>query len=99
MNPIVKYTLARIVLFAVCAGLVFIPDGMDVLLKLLIALVVSAIASFFLLRQWRDEVAEQLSANSRQRMDSKERLRAALAGDDEKEGTPPNPERRAGDPS
>jgi hypothetical protein len=100
MNPILKYTLARIALFATCAGLVFVPDEMDTLLKLLIALVVSAAGSFFLLRQWRDEVAEQLSSDSRRRMDSKERLRAALAGeDDEKEGSLPNAERRAGDPS
>jgi hypothetical protein len=87
MNPILKYTLARIALFATCAGLVFIPDELDTLLKLLIALVVSAAGSFFLLRQWRDEVAEQLSSDSRRRMGAKERLRAALAGDDEEKDT------------
>jgi membrane protein implicated in regulation of membrane protease activity len=83
MNPVVKYTLARIALFAVCVGLVSLPAGMNYLVKLLIALLVSAVASFFLLRQWRDEVAEYLSAASRRRLEQKERLRAALAGEDE----------------
>lgn len=83
MNPIVKYTLARVALFAACAGLVSLPADMNFFLKLLIALLVSSVASFFLLRQWRDEVAEYLSAASRRRLDQKERLRAALAGEDE----------------
>ncbi len=83
MNPVLRYTLARVALFAVCVGLVFLPPGLNPLLKLLIALLVSSVASFFLLRQWRDEVAEQLSTSSRRRLDEKERLRAALAGEDE----------------
>jgi hypothetical protein len=83
MNPMVKYTLARMVLFVICLAVVaFIPD-LDVLLKLIVALLASAIASFFLLRPWRDQLAERLSTNSRRRLDEKERLRAALAGDDE----------------
>jgi hypothetical protein len=83
MNPILKYTLARILLFAVCVGLVSLPADMNLFLKLLVALIVSSAASFFLLRRWRDEVAERLSMNSRRRLDEKERLRAALSGDDE----------------
>jgi len=83
MNPILKYTLARILLFAACVGMVSLPAGMTYLLKLLIALLVSSAASFFLLRQWRDEVAEQLSVSSRRRRDEKDRLRTALSGEDE----------------
>jgi hypothetical protein len=94
MNPTLKYTLARVLIFAACVGLVSLPAGMDYLLKLLIALVVSSIASFFFLRQWRDEVAEQLSSNSRRRMHEKERLRAALAGDDEIPAAPATDEDR-----
>jgi len=83
MNPMVKYTTARLVLFVVSLALVaFIPD-LNLFLKLLIALIVSSIASFFVLRVWRDQFAERLSTNSRRRLDEKERLRAALAGDDE----------------
>jgi hypothetical protein len=88
MNPVLRYTLARILLFAVCVGLVFVPDGMNPLLKLLIALLVSAVASYFLLRQWRDEVAEQLAAGRSRRADEKERLRSALAGEDDPTDSP-----------
>ncbi len=94
MNPALKYTLARILIFAVCVGLVSLPAGMDYLLKLLIALVVSSIASYFLLRQWRGELAEHLSDASRRRSEEKERLRSALAGDDERPSTPSSNEER-----
>jgi hypothetical protein len=96
MNPTLKYTLGRVGIFIACAvpTLALLPRGMDVLLKLLIALVVSAVASFFLLRQWRDEVAERMSANLRRRAEEKERLRAALAGDDEPPATPSTDEDR-----
>lgn len=85
MNPVMKYTLARLVLFVVCAAVVFlaVPGPVNPLLKLLIALVLSAAGSFFLLRRWRDEVAEQLAAGAARRRGEKERLRAALAGEDE----------------
>jgi hypothetical protein len=86
MNPVMKYTLARLGLFVACAVVVFlaVPGSVNPLLKLLIALVLSAAGSYFLLRRWRDEVAEQLAAGSARRKGEKERLRAALAGEDEK---------------
>jgi type II secretory pathway component PulJ len=56
---------------------------MNLFLKLMIALILSAVLSFALLRRWRDEVAEQLSASSRRRVEQKEKLRTALAGEDE----------------
>lgn len=88
MNPMLKYTLGRLgifVAFLVPVALLFPPE-LNPLLKLLIALVPSAIVSFFALRQWRDEVAEQMSTKSRRRSSEKERLRAALSGDDEDAG-------------
>jgi hypothetical protein len=90
MNPILKYTLARFGLFAASAVLVFlvVPTSVNPLLKLLIALLISAAGSFFLLRRWRDDVAGQLAAGATRRQVEKERLRSALAGEDE-EGTPP----------
>jgi hypothetical protein len=83
MNPGLKYSLGRIGLFLVCAvpAMLLFPDT-NLFLRLLVALVVSAVASFFLLRRWRDEVADQLSTNSRRRTEQKERLRSALAGED-----------------
>jgi hypothetical protein len=85
VNPGLRYALGRVGIFVVCAvpALYLLPDGMNTLLKLMIALVLSAAVSFFLLRQWRDEVAERMSANARRKIDEKNRLRAALAGNEE----------------
>ena len=89
MNPGLKYTLARFGILLVCLiPAVFLFQNVNLLLKLLVAFLVSAIASFFLLRQWRDEVAEQLSANAIRRSGEKQRLRAALSGEDETEPKP-----------
>ncbi len=95
MNPMLKYTLARVGIFVACAALalLLLPRDMNVLLKLLIAVVASSVASFFLLRPWADELAERMSTNTRRRRDEKERLRAALAGEDEPP-VPPTEENR-----
>ena len=87
MSPATKYTLGRIGLFVVVALplLLFLPQEMNVLLKLMIALLISAVLAFFVLRRWRDEVAEHLSVGSRRKAAEKEKLRAALAGDDQPE--------------
>jgi hypothetical protein len=83
MNPSVKYTLGRLGLFAVLfVVLLPVPWIGSVLVKAMIALLVSAIASLFLLRQWRDEMAEQLTASAERRKAQRDKLRAALAGDD-----------------
>ncbi|HEY7222260.1 MAG TPA: DUF4229 domain-containing protein [Micromonosporaceae bacterium] len=82
MNPIVKYTLARIALFVVCLAVVY-PIPIDPLLRLLIALVLSAGVSLVVLRRWRDDVAVRVSTTTARRQQEKERLRAALAGEDE----------------
>ncbi|HEX6968176.1 MAG TPA: DUF4229 domain-containing protein [Micromonosporaceae bacterium] len=82
MSPAVKYTLGRIGLF-VAILLAFWPVDIDIFLKLILALLFSAALSFFLLRQWRDEMANQLAAAAERRKAEKERLRSALAGEDE----------------
>ena len=59
VSAALKYTLGRIGLFvAVLAGLWLID--MNVFLKLMLALAFSAALSFFLLRGWRDEMAEEI---------------------------------------
>jgi hypothetical protein len=85
MNPAMKYALARIGLFVVVAVplMLFLPREMSTLLKLMIAILISAALSFFLLRGVRDQVADQMSDNARRKLAEKEKLRAALAGDDE----------------
>lgn len=84
MNPMMKYTIARLGLFIVSAAvLLVVPIELNPFLKLGIALIASAILSFFLLRKLRDDVANQLADGARQRADRKEKLRSALAGDDQ----------------
>jgi uncharacterized protein DUF4229 len=86
MSPLLKYSLARLGLFlAAAAVLLAVPIELNLFLRLGIALVVSALLSFFLLRKMRDSVADQLAAASRGRADRRERLRSALAGDDQEQ--------------
>ncbi|MFJ6196607.1 DUF4229 domain-containing protein [Micromonospora sp. NPDC092111] len=93
MSAAVKYTLARIGLFLVVVAALW-PVGMNVFLKLMVALAFSAAASFFLLRGWRDEMAEEMAAAAERRRAEKERLRSALAGDDQPaEGDPGDQQR------
>ncbi|MGH3737152.1 MAG: DUF4229 domain-containing protein [Micromonosporaceae bacterium] len=85
MSAAVKYTLGRLVLFALVAvGL--LPVGLDLLVTLMVALVVSMALSYVLLRRWREEFAEQIAQGARRRREQKDQLRAALAGEDEDPG-------------
>jgi cobalamin synthase len=86
--PATKFTLGRIGLFAILfVILLAIPMPMSrdagLLVRLMIAAVVSAIASWFLLARWRNEMASTLETSMSKRRVEKEKLRAALAGDDE----------------
>jgi hypothetical protein len=85
MSPAVKYTFGRLVLFLVCAFLAFgvLPRDLNDFLKLLVALLVSLPLSYFLLRNWRDQMAERIVTGRERRYEEKQRLRAALAGEDE----------------
>jgi hypothetical protein len=81
MSPAVKYTLGRLGILVV-VFLALLPIQMNLLVKLMIAVIASAGFSFFLLKKWRDETAEQLGTVAARRRAEKERLRSALAGDD-----------------
>ena len=82
MHPGVKYALGRVGIFVVVAALLW-PVGLDPLLTLMIALLVSMGAAYFLLRRWRDETSNAIAKGAEKRREEKERLRAALAGDDD----------------
>jgi len=83
MSPFMKYTLARLGIFvAVAAALFFLPVPIDPLLRLLIALLISAVLSYFVLGKLRNQVGEQVAGVVQRRSERKERLRSALAGDD-----------------
>lgn len=88
VNPAVKYTLARLGLFAAVLLLLLPVPGVDILLKLMIAVLVSAALSWFLLRGMRDQVAGQVERAVERRRAEKEKLRAALAGDEKADDVP-----------
>ena len=54
----------------------------DLLVKLMGAMIVSFAASVLLLRRWRDEMAAHVDGTVQRRRARRERLRTALAGDD-----------------
>jgi hypothetical protein len=82
MSPVVKFTLGRVGLFVAVALLLW-PVPIDLLLKLMIALVVSVPLQFVVLRKWRADMIEYVDHAANRRRTEKEKLRAALAGDDE----------------
>jgi hypothetical protein len=86
VNASVKYTLGRIGLFLVVLA-ALLPVPVSLLVKLMIAVLVSALLAYFLLRGWRDEMAAGLAAGAQRRRAEKDRLRAALAGEDGSAGT------------
>lgn len=93
MSAAVKYTLGRIGLFVAVLAALWLVD-MNVFLKLMLALAFSAALSFFLLRGWRDEMAGEMADAAERRRTEKERLRSALAGEDENPaGDDPDPKR------
>ena len=82
MSPTVKYTLARLGLFVVVFA-ALLPVPMGLFLKLVLALAFSAAVSWFFLRTWRDQMAQQLAETVDKRRADKAKLRSALAGDDD----------------
>ena len=81
MSPALKYTLGRLGLFVVVFA-ALLPVPLNLLVKAMIALIASAGFSYFLLAKWRIQMAEQLSSVAQRRRAEKDRLRAALAGDE-----------------
>jgi hypothetical protein len=82
MSPYLKYTLGRLGLFALVFVLL-LPLPLNILVKAMIALLFSAVLSYFLLADWRNKMGERLAESAGRRSAEKERLRAALAGDEE----------------
>ncbi|MGC4790156.1 DUF4229 domain-containing protein [Micromonospora sp. DT178] len=85
MSAAVKYTLGRIGLFVAVLAALWLVE-LNIFIKLMVALAFSAALSFFLLKGWRDEMAEEMATAAERRRAEKERLRSALAGEDEPDG-------------
>jgi uncharacterized protein DUF4229 len=93
VNPFVKYTLGRTGLLLAALLVLWPVPQIGPMVKLLLALTVSFVLSWVLLRGWRDQLSEYLAARAEQRRAERERLRAILAGEDHAE------ENRPGTPS
>ena len=81
MSPFVKYTLGRLGLFVIFFVLL-LPLPLNILVKAMVAFLFSAIASYFLLSGWAGQVGERMASSAARRAAERERLRAALAGDE-----------------
>ncbi len=82
MTPVAKYSLARVGMF-VLALLILLPFPLNVFVKLMAALLISLVLSFFLFTRLRAQMTEQVAGGVQRRRQEKERLRAALAGDED----------------
>jgi hypothetical protein len=93
VTPGLKYTLARFGVFVACTvpAALLLPHSLDLLVRIFIGAVLSAVVSLLVLSKWRNQMADQISTGLQQRREEKDRLRAALAGEDEP-GTEPAPE-------
>ncbi|MGH3680979.1 MAG: DUF4229 domain-containing protein [Natronosporangium sp.] len=83
MSPLIKYTLGRIGLFLAALLVLWPVPVLSPLVKLLVALLVSFALSWFVLRGWREELAANLAEKMERRKQERERLRSALAGEDD----------------
>ncbi|MFJ8201855.1 DUF4229 domain-containing protein [Micromonospora chalcea] len=90
MSAALKYTLGRIGLFVIVLAALWFVD-MNMFLRLMLALIFSATLSFFLLKGLRDQMAGEMAEAAERRRLEKDRLRSALAGEDQAE---PDGERR-----
>lgn len=80
MNPVAKYFLARLGLFAaVSVPLMFF---MNALLALAVGLLASMLLGFVLLKGQREAMVDHIDEGVKRRREEKQRLRAELAGDD-----------------
>jgi membrane protein implicated in regulation of membrane protease activity len=87
----VKYSLGRVGIFVAVIVPVLVLVPLESLpLKLMIGIIVSAVVAFFALRRWREELAQQLTDGARRRQAEQQRLRSALAGEDDQ--PPPDAE-------
>jgi hypothetical protein len=78
----VKYTLARVGAFVILA---FVLDLFlrNPILSMLISAVLTSVFALVFLKKWRGEVATTLETSITKRRVEKEKLRSALAGDDD----------------
>jgi hypothetical protein len=80
VNAGLKYSLGRLALFVVVVA-VLLPVPVPLLIKLMMALIISAPLSFVLLKRWRLEFGQRIDGRVRRRRERRDQLRAMLRGD------------------
>jgi hypothetical protein len=85
ISPALTYTAGRIALFVVVGALLYLVGFRNFVLVLL-ALVISMPLSYVVLRRQREAFAVQVAGRLEHRRAEKEKLRAALRGDDQHAG-------------
>jgi hypothetical protein len=79
--------------------LALVPVRMNLLVKLMIAILVSFGLAFFLLRRWRDEASERLAGATERHRRERDRLRSALEGEENNEENNEDGDESKGQPS
>jgi C4-dicarboxylate-specific signal transduction histidine kinase len=82
LSPAVTYTAGRVALFFAVAAELYLV-GFRTFALVLLALVISMPLSYVVLRRQREAFAEQVERRVERRRAEKEKLRAALRGDDQ----------------
>jgi hypothetical protein len=86
--PMLKYTLGRLGVFVAVFLLLLPVPGPSVLVKALVAVLVSLPLAWYLLRRWRDQATVAIAGGVARRRARREELRAALAGEDDPDADP-----------
>ncbi|GAA3198293.1 DUF4229 domain-containing protein [Nonomuraea roseoviolacea] len=61
MRPVLVYTLLRIVLFLVTAGLLFLLGLQNLFWLIVVSFLVSGVVSYVVLSKWRDAMSSRLT--------------------------------------
>jgi hypothetical protein len=85
ISPALTYTAGRIALFIAVGALLYLVGFRNFVLVLL-ALAISMPLSYVVLRRQREAFAVQVAGRLEHRRAEKEKLRAALRGDDQQAG-------------
>jgi hypothetical protein len=82
ISPAITYTAGRFALFLVVGGVLYLVGFRNFVLVLL-ALAISMPLSYVVLRRQREAFALQVAGRLEHRREEKDKLRAALRGDDQ----------------
>ncbi|GAA2290817.1 hypothetical protein GCM10010149_42470 [Nonomuraea roseoviolacea subsp. roseoviolacea] len=61
MRPVLVYTLLRIVLFLVTAGLLFLLGLQNLFWLIVVSFLISGVVSYVVLSKWRDAMSSRLT--------------------------------------